>query len=200
MECGQEWPVPPPPLKELAHENLLSNSHCFCVPLCQQWQGHSAALHCDMTGLTGFYFNSQGIPIHPTLSSATAHRDPCPLTGTSLLPQRGGRAEPSDLGCDVVVDGGPCVQAAVKCSLGTPSEDDVPIQTQGLGQPQLEGNSTTYSLQQLRSAQRLQTSVRPTRGPIPERRELRPAPGCATFPHVEIGHGADPLSAVRPSG
>lgn len=144
MECGQE--CPPPPFKDLAHENLLSNSHCFCVPLCQRRQGHRAALHCDMTRQTGFYYNSQGIPIHPTPSSATAHGDPCPLKGTSLLLQRGGRAEPSDLGCDVVVDGGPCVQAAVKCSPGTPSEEDVPIQMQGPGEPQLERNSTTHSL------------------------------------------------------
>lgn len=128
------------------------------------------------------------------------HTGHLPSDRNTTLSQRGGGAKPSDLECDIVVDGGPRVHAAVKCSPGTRSEDDVPIQMQGLGEPQLGRNSTIYSLQQLSSAQRLQTSVCPTRGQVPGRRALRPGPGYARFPHAEIGHGADPLSAARLSG
>ena len=63
------------------------------------------------------------------------------LTLHSLLPPQGGRTQPSDLGCDIAVHCSPGVHTAVKCSLGTPFEDNVCIQTQGLGEPQLGRNS-----------------------------------------------------------
>lgn len=44
-----------------------------------------------------------------------------------------------------MVDGSPCIHTAVKCSLVTPPEDNVPIQTQGLGEPQL-GRNRQYPL------------------------------------------------------